>query len=276
MIQRIWVLTTYFTKSTFFSLAGLILLLLSLVYWAVLFPIGQSTPDLENYVILVGALGAAACFTATLLVSSRAGRAENLPFLARLPSRVEYLASVTFSALIIGVVLQLLVALLASIRGPEISVTQWLILPPVWLSVNIAVTVLALHATDLVADGWSRVVVFGILAFLLVVGSAGNSSESWLAERIYDMSSLFVRVNLIWFADVFAAIADWMSGNSVSALSGIAGFVFWPVTSITDALFAGAFSRAQALAPAVLVLYGSILFLIAAGLFAGKDLEFVE
>ena len=42
------------------------------------------------------------------------------------------------------------------------------------------------------------------------------------------------------------------------------------------AVFAGGFTPSQALAPAILLLYGAILFLIAATLFSGKDLEFVE
>jgi hypothetical protein len=45
---------------------------------------------------------------------------------------------------------------------------------------------------------------------------------------------------------------------------------------MSDAVFAGGFTPSQALAPAVLLLYGSILFLIAATLFAGKDLDFTE
>ena len=64
MMQRVWSLTTYFTKSLFFSLTGLILLILTLVYWVIFFPPGQGTPDVENYVILIGAFGAAATFLA--------------------------------------------------------------------------------------------------------------------------------------------------------------------------------------------------------------------
>ena len=53
MMQRVWSLTAYFTKSLFFSLTGLMLLILTLVYWVVFFPPGQGTPHVENYVIPV-------------------------------------------------------------------------------------------------------------------------------------------------------------------------------------------------------------------------------
>ena len=77
MIQRILILTGYFVKNVFFSLTGLILLILSLAFWAILFPPGQGTPDIENYIILIGALGAAATFMTTLATSARTARMEH-------------------------------------------------------------------------------------------------------------------------------------------------------------------------------------------------------
>ena len=121
MIQRILILTGYFSKTIFFSLTGLILLILSLIYWAVLFPPGQGTPDVENYIILIGALGAAATFMVTLAVSSKAAHLENYPMIVRLPSRVEYLVAVLLSALFLGMIMQLLVAGLALLRGLDLT-----------------------------------------------------------------------------------------------------------------------------------------------------------
>lgn len=276
MIRRVWILTVYFAKSFFFSLTGLLLLLLSLIYWVVLFPPGQGTPDTENYVILVGALGAAVTFLAALALSARAGRMENYPLLVRLPSRLEYLAAVLAGSLLIGLALQLLVAGLALIRGPELSMANWLSLPPIWLSVNILAAVLALHASDLVTDGWSRVIVFGLLALLLILNGMAASPDSWLVERLYDLSDVFLQMNQMWLSDAAANLAGWLGSGTVSMVSSATGIVFWPFQAINDAVFAGGFSPSQALAPAVLLLYGSILFLIAATLFAGKDLEFVE
>lgn len=277
MIQRILILTGYFSKSIFFSLTGLILLILSLIYWAIFFPPGQGTPDIENYIILIGAVGAAATFLVTLAVGSKAARMENYPMLVRLPSRVEYLVVVLLSSLFLGLILQLLVAGLALIRGPELTTARILSIPPMWLSINLLASILAVHATDLVTTGWSRVVLFGLLAIALVLNSASSStSESWFSDQLNSLSELFARVNLMWFADITASAAAWAFNSPLSVLANAASVVFWPFRAMADAVFSGGFTPSQALAPAVLVLYGAILFLIAATLLAGKDLEFME
>ncbi len=277
MIQRILILTGYFSKSIFFSLTGLILLILSLIYWAIFFPPGQGTPDIENYIILIGAHGAAATFLVTLAVSSKAARMENYPMLVRLPSRVEYLVVVLLSSLFLGLLLQLLVAGLALIRGPEITIARVQSIPPMWISINLLAAILAVHATDLVTSGWSRVVIFGLLAIALVLNSASSStSESWFSDQLNGISELFARINLMWFADITADAAAWAYTSPLSLVANAASVIFWPFRAMTDAVFAGGFTPSQALAPAVLVLYGAILFLIAATLFAGKDLEFLE
>lgn len=277
MIQRILILTGYFSKSIFFSLTGLILLILSLIYWAIFFPPGQGTPDIENYIILIGAHGAAATFLVTLAVSSKAARMENYPMLVRLPSRVEYLVVVLLSSMFLGLLLQLLVAGLALIRGPEITIARAQSIPPMWISINLLAAILAVHATDLVTAGWSRVVIFGLLAIALVLNSASSStSESWFSDQLNGISELFARINLMWFADITADAAAWAYTSPLSLVANAASVIFWPFRAMTDAVFAGGFTPSQALAPAVLVLYGAILFLIAATLFAGKDLEFLE
>lgn len=276
MIQRILILTGYFTKSLFFSLTGLLLLVLSLVYWAVFFPPGQGTPDVENYVIVVGAWGVAATFLISLAVSSRAGRLENYPVLVRLPSRIEYLVAVLFSAVILGLLMQLLVAGLALIRGPELTGTRLLSIPPLWLSLNLLAAVLAIHASDLVTAGWSRVILFGLLAIALVLNSAAASPNSWFSDRFLALADVFNRINLVWFSDLAYDVASWTANTPLAGLAQAAGIVFWPFKAMSEAVFAGQFSPSQALAPAVVLLYGAILFLIASTLFASKDLEFVE
>jgi hypothetical protein len=172
--------------------------------------------------------------------------------------------------------MQLLVAGLALIRGPELTASRILSMPPLWFSVNLLAAILAVHATDLVTAGWSRVIIFGSLAVALILNSAAASPESWFADRLNGISEIFARINLMWFADLAAGAASWSGGSPLTGLARIAATVFWPFRAMTDAVFAGGFTPSQALAPAVLLLYGAILFLVAATLFAGKDLEFVE
>lgn len=277
MIQRILILAGYFSKNIFFSLTGLLLLILSLIYWAIFFPPGQGTPDIENYIILIGAHGVAATFLATLAVCSKAARMENLPALVRLPSRVEYLVAVLLSSLSLGLLLQLLVAGLALIRGPEVTAARILSIPPMWISINLLAAILAMHATDLVTVGWSRVILFGLLAIALILNSASSStSTSWFSDQLNALSDIFYRVNLMWFADITSGAAAWAFDSPLPAVANAAGVIFWPFRALVDGVFAGDFTPSQSLAPAILMLYGAILFLIAATLFAGKDLEFLE
>lgn len=196
--------------------------------------------------------------------------------LVRLPSRVEYLTAVFLSSLVLGLFMQLLVAGLALIRGPELSVSHLLMIPPIWLSIDLLAVILAMHATDLVTAGWSRVILFGLLALALVLNSASSSPESWFPERLDDLAELFSRVNLMWFSDLAYSASSWAYDSPLSGLTRFAGILFWPFRAMTDAVLAGGFTPSQALAPAVVMLYGAILFLIAATLFAGKDLEFLE
>lgn len=276
MSRRLIVLTSYFLRNIFFSLAGVIYVILALAYWAIFFPPNQGTPDVDNYFLIIGAFGAAMTFMATLTIASRANRAENYPLLVRLPSRVEYITAVFSSAILFAFILQLLVAVLALIRGPDASFAKLVEIPPVWISVNLLSAMLALHASDLVASGWSRVVVFGILAILLVGQNLVERMTTSLAALSGDLSGLMYAQQWIPFAEGLSKISSWLYGSGRDVISSILGVIFWPVRSIIDGIFAGSFTPTQALAPAVLVLYATILFLVASDLFATKDLEMTE
>lgn len=276
MIRRISILAAYFVKNFFFSLPGTIFLILSLVYWVLLFPPGQGTPDVENYIILVGAFGAAATFLVTLTIAARANRLENYPFITRLPSRIEYLAAILFSALFSGLLLQLLVAALALIRGPQLDGYHAILIPPLWLSLNILSAILALHATDLVANGWSRVIVFSLVAFLLILNSLSSSTNLWLSARLNDLATVAARLDLGQASNALLGLAARLEPTPLDRFSNLAGYVLWPFRAMADGVLADGFTTNQALAPAVLLLYATILFLLAASFFAAKDLDFVE
>jgi len=276
MSRRLIVLTGYFLRNIFFSLAGSIYVILTLAYWAMFFPPGQGTPDIDNYILIIGGFGAAMSFLATLTIASRAYRAENYPLIVRLPSRVEYITAVFSSAILFAFVLQLLLAALALIRGPDASFGQMLEIPPIWISLNVVAAMLALHASDLVASGWSRVVIFGILAVLLIGQNLLDRLTAGLAGLAGSLSTVFYSQQWISVANGFGQISSWFYGAGREVLGSILGVVFWPFRSIIDAVFAGYFTPTQALAPAVLVLYATILFLIASDLFATKDLEMTE
>lgn len=276
MIQRLWVLGRHMVGSLALSLAGTLLVILSLLAWAVLFPPGQGTPDFENYFLIIAALGGVVSFLATLAISSRANRAENYPLITRLPSRVEYITAVMLAALLFAGGLQLLVAALALVSGPELLAGRFLQVPPVWIAVDILAVVLAMQATDLVAAGWSRVVLFGSLAILLIGQNVIERLNAWLLQLVSGFSSALYARQLEGLAGALGRVSAWLYGPGSDFLADLLGAPFWPFRAIGDAVLAGGFSRSQALAPAVLLLYATILFLVAADLFASKDLEMLE
>jgi hypothetical protein len=127
-----------------------------------------------------------------------------------------------------------------------------------------------------VTDGWSRVQVYGVIAIFLF----GQEINADLAGRLSDAANgiatrLLMR-GMNELAAPFTNLGGWLADRGAAGLGQVFGFVFWPFRAITDATIAGFFDRAQALAPAILLLYATILFMLAADLFATKDLFLTE
>ena len=278
MNQRIAALTGYFLRSLTFSVTGAIYVILGLAFWAVMFPPGQTTPEASYYILVLAAFGAAITFLAVLTISSRANQAANYPWIVRLPSRVEYLTAVFLAATLYAFGLQLLIAILALFRGPDLTWGLVLEIPPIWISLNVLTAVLALHATDFVAAGWSRVYLFGVIAIFLFGQSlsSASSNSSWLIIRLNTLSRSFMGGGWTMLAAPLNNFSNWLQNDGASSLSNFFSLPFWPFRAIADAVIAGSFNIVQALAPAVLLLYATLLVMLAADLFATKDLELTE
>ncbi|MCA9975041.1 MAG: hypothetical protein KC413_04800, partial [Anaerolineales bacterium] len=165
---------------------------------------------------------------------------------------------------------------LAMFRGPGLVWGRLLEIPPLWIATNILAVVLALHATDFVSAGWSRVTLFGILGLLLIGKSADSTISSWLGTRLNGWSIAASSQGWQVLAEWMRNAVVWLNGRETGILSQIYSWIIWPFTAISDGVINGFFTAPAALAPAVLLLYAAILFLLSADLFAGKDLEFVE
>jgi hypothetical protein len=276
MAQRILTIIGYLFRSLLFSLAGIFYILLALVYWRLFFDPAQTTPEPSYYILVIGLFGAVVTFLITLSIAARAYRAVNYPLLARLPSRVEHLAAVLCAALLFATLLQLLVAVLATYNGPVFTVVGAIEIPPLWLAVNILAAVLALHASELVTAGWSRVYLFTLIALFLFGQALDGGPAGWLAERTATAGRWFLRQNLVVFSDLANTISNWLTGTGGGVLDRLLGLPFWPFHSMIDAVRAGGFALTEALAPAILLLYATILFMLAADLFANKDLFLTE
>jgi hypothetical protein len=273
MIQRISALTRYFTQTLLFSLSGVLYLLLTLAFWYLLFSPEQGPPEVAYYQLVIGVFGTGLAFLVTLTVAAQANTAQHYPFLVRLPSRVEFVTAVLSSSLIVTFVFQLLLAILALFNGPSLTIGRLLEIPPIWLAPVILSAVLALHASDFITIGWSRIYVYGVLAILLF-GQGLQNKE--LANLSNSLSRLAINQSWIGISNNLADYADKLSQSDQNMVSRLFGFVFWPFEALAKAISNGYFSANQALAPAILLLYATVLFLLAVDLFANKDLEFTE
>ena len=173
-----------------------------------------------------------------------------------------------------SLLLQLLLMCFVLLRNsPELTFGRAVEIPPIWLSVNILAILLAMHASDFVADGWSRVKIFGGIAFLLVLGEYYD----WLVGRIAELMRDLAQnsTNSETTQDLHGA-ANWLDGLENNWADLVSSLVSWPFEATIEAVLNGYFTAGQAFAPAVMLIYATALFLIAADLFANKDLYLLE
>lgn len=276
MIQRITTLTSYLLRRTVFSLSGGLFILLTFGVWIVFFDPRQRTPEADYYILVIAVFGSAMGFLTTINIAGRANHAMNYPLLARLPSRVEHLTAVLLTGVICTVALQILLAILSLWGGPELTLGRLIEIPPIWLSLDILLAVMALHASDLVVKGWSRVYVYGLTAVFLFGQNVSGTSVDWLTTRVNRLSSWLFQRNLQSVGNFVNDIGNWLGESGTDAVPQLLGIPFWPFRVISEATIAGFFTTIQALAPFILLLYATILFMLAADFFASKDLYLVE
>lgn len=276
MARRVLTLIAYLVRQLLLSLAGLIYILMALAFWRLFFDPAQETPEPAYYVLVIGLFGATAAFLITLTIAGRANQAINYAMLARLPSRVEHLVAVLVSSLFATLSLQFLVAILATVNGPALTLSRILELPPLWVAADLLAVVLALHATDLVTSGWSRVYVYGFLAILLFGRQLDGPLVQWISNRLFGLGVTLMREGYMGPGNLINAMAEWLVGSGAQMIAGLFDAVFWPFRAISDAVVGGAFTPVQALAPAVIVVYSTILFVLAADFFASKDIFLTE
>ena len=240
-------------------------------YWLTFY---QRAPEPEYFILVIGFFGMLLSFFVTLTVASKANEAKSYPFFMRLQSRIEFLAAVIITALIFALILQLLMAAVVLIRNsPELTLGRVIEIPPIWFSLNILAAVLALQASDFIAYGWSRVWIFGLLALTIVIGDDNGSTLVWIADLLRGGAQPNSANNAISsFSNILVTIADFLTGSFMSSVSDVFSSIFWPFRAILEAVMDGYFTRSQALAPALLLVFASILFLLAADFFSSRDM----
>jgi hypothetical protein len=277
MIQRILTLTLYLFRSLLFSLSGLLYFMLALAFYIVFLDPRQRTPDTDYYILILGGFGMGLTFLVTLTVAARANQSLHYPLIVRLQSRVEYLTAVMLTAITFAFSIQILVAIVALLlNGPDLMLRQVIEIPPLWIAANILFGVLALHASDLVTAGWSRVYVYGVLLILLYGRGSIGTVVGWFATLFSQLGNNMLAQGWVDLGSGLFQFSNWLNDTVAELLQDILGLVFWPFSAVTDATINGAFSRTQSLAPAIMLLYATILFLLAADFLATKDLYLTE
>lgn len=277
MIQRILTLFFYLIRSLLLSLSGVLYFMLTLAFYIIFLDPRQRTPDSDYYILVLGLFGAGLTFLVTLTVAGRANQSIHYPLIVRLQSRVEYLTAVMLTAITFAFSLQVVVAIVALLlNGPELSLRQFVEIPPLWIAANILLSVLALHASDLVTSGWSRVYVYGALLILLYGRGSAGTVIGWIANLFTRVGNDMLTRGWVDLGSNLFQFSNWLNQSAAEMLQNLLGIVFWPFNAIAEATINGAFSRTQSLAPAILLLYATILFLLAADFLATKDLYLTE
>jgi hypothetical protein len=277
MIGRILGMSRYLFRSLLLSLAGLLYLLLTLAFYIIFFDPRQQTPDTDYFVLVLGIFGLILSFLVTISVAARANKAVHFPLLVRLESRIEYLTSVLLASSIFSVLVQLLIGTAALvINGPAFTLVELLTVPLVWIAGNVLFITLALHATDLVTREWSRVYVFATIGLFLYLNTELDLISGWLSSLLNSLGRTLMSAGLTEFGSLLFDTASWLSQENPTILDRIVALIFWPFDAISDAYISGGFTLLQALAPAILLIYATGLFILASSFFARKDLFLTE
>ena len=241
MMRRIFTLALFLTRNLFRTLLGVLPPVLTLLVYRLTFTYrDQGDPA---YLTAMGGAGLAFVGIITaLLVADRANRAAMFPLVARLPRRVEYLAAVVTSIVLIMIgMATLYLALVLGLRHMTLTPMQLMLIMPRWLTIFIFSATLGLMMSKLASRGGSHIIVFTALGLMALSReqlrflNAGESS--WLIASI----EFLVRP----ITDVLTASLE---TNALQVLPGLA----------------------------LDLAYAAMLFTIAAWLFHRKDLMWTE
>lgn len=273
-MRRILTLTHYLLIRQFRSTMGIIGLLSTIVLWWVFFyPTDNQATGVDPLILIIGIYGFILSFIMTLSMADKTYHSSHLPLFTRLRSRVEFLTAILASVVLFSLLLQLFVVAILFIQPNNfiLTSTKIMIVPPLWISVNIFAVALALHATDLVQSGWSRAWIYGIVTILLFSQSADIRTIRWLSTTLKGWATSANNREWTQLNAILQQASDWVFESGLDFTEAL-GIVFWPFQAMTDGILSGELTNAQAIAPTILLLYATILFLLAADFFTHKDL----
>jgi hypothetical protein len=239
-MNRVWILSLFFTRDLFRSLAGIVPVAVALGFGLIAFEYGM---DQAQFITVAGIGTGAICLLTTLLLASRANRASSYLLIARLRRRSELLAALVLSGLGITAILAILITagnLLSGRLALRFPSALWVL--PTWLPLWLLAASLALPLSTLVGRGGSHLAGYVFLAALLIA----NDRQAMLAARGL----------------------DWLVKAVIVSL--------WPTSTLLAQASAGIQDRRYALAWVLTLAYAALLFGLATSFLADKDLLWSE
>lgn len=259
-MRRVMALVGYQVRELFRSLTGMLVVVAALVFYLVGILSVTGGVDRDYFGLVIGGFFGLYSMMVALVLSDRAYRASSYLVVSRLPARAALLAALIISSVLISLVAELVVAAMSLPRlVSPFTVTAALEMLPVWISWLVLGAVLGIHMSELVRRGWSRTVIYGVLAFVLFVL---NQQQGGVPIELADQFS--------WVPSLMTDRAKWgWAFNLVEVIT-------WPVAASIKVARETPYTILDGLSPAVTVLASIALFGLASELFDGKDLILPE
>lgn len=259
-MTRVWVLVTFFWRELFRSVTGILVLVGALVFYLVAILGVTGGVDRDYFALVIGGFFGIYSLIITLVVADRAYHASSYLLLSRLPSRIIFLAAVALTGFLVAAMLELAVGLLALPRLTSgLSLAMILDVVPVWISWLGLGAALGLHMTELVRRGWSRILVYALLAFVLFTL---NQQRSGVPVGLADRFS--------WIPNLTPDPASW------SWAIKLVGLITWPIAAGIQVARSAPYSLVESMAPGVTLLAAALFLGLALRLFDSKDLILPE
>jgi hypothetical protein len=111
---------------------------------------------------------------------------------------------------------------------------------------------------------------------LLYAASGSDRLLDLLSRGISGLGNRLLGWGATGLATPMFSLSEWVADSLGTGFTRVTDALAWPFKAVIAAAVNGGYDRAQALAPAVLLLYATVLILLAASLFHSKDLFLSE
>jgi hypothetical protein len=259
-MRRLWTLVSYLVHDLFRSLTGLLVVVVALAFYLVAIVSVTGGIDRDYYALVIGGFFAILALVLAVMLADRVYNATSYLLIFRFSSRMPFLAGVALTAVGISALLEGVIAL-ASIPRLNAPITAGMALDvaPVWAGWLVLGAALGLHMSELVRRGWSRTVVYGLLAFVLFIL---NQNQTGVPVELSH------RFN--WIPNVLPDLGRW------GWVTRLVDVILWPVAAAVKVARSADYTVVESLAPAVLLVVASFIFVLAVALFERKDLILPE